>query len=298
MGVGGEAGGDSGTRSSGRRRSEGEPVSRFVGVSWSKGRGQWRGMIMLGGVPTFLGHFDAEDEAALVYDMEAAAYGESSSLANIDALPIDRSAGCSFSCTRTLVSIFLSLFASLSHTHVVPRIQLFCLYHASYLSLCTLLGKPVNFPDTGQAQAVKGKDDAKADGAAAAKPAAKKRPFKKDTPEQVAVKAAKAAREAGRREEERQKRKRHADTVKAERASLKKVAAAAATAAARAALAAKPKQPSKPPGLQSPAPKAARRSSASSSAPASSASGSFGSTPLPACGDDGRRSSRLSSRHG
>jgi hypothetical protein len=32
-------------------------------------------MIMLGGVPTFLGHFDSEDEAALMYDMEAAAYG-------------------------------------------------------------------------------------------------------------------------------------------------------------------------------------------------------------------------------
>jgi len=68
----------SGTRSSGRRQGEGsrdDSSSRFVGVSWSRARGQWRSMIMLGGVPTFLGHFDSEDEAALMYDMEAAAYG-------------------------------------------------------------------------------------------------------------------------------------------------------------------------------------------------------------------------------
>jgi len=74
----GEKGAGSGTRSSGRRQGESsrdEASSRYVGVSWSRARGQWRSMIMLGGVPTFLGHFDSEDEAALMYDMEAAAYG-------------------------------------------------------------------------------------------------------------------------------------------------------------------------------------------------------------------------------
>lgn len=121
--AGGEAGGDSATRSSGRRPgggSQGEPTSRFVGVSWSRARGQWRGMIMLGGVPTFLGHFDAEDEAALVYDAEAEAYGESElspSLARIaSSLPNVPSARFSFSRSRSL-SIVLLCAAHTAYLH-------------------------------------------------------------------------------------------------------------------------------------------------------------------------------------
>ena len=53
-----------------------EPQSRFVGVVWARARKQWRTVVVISGVPSTLGHFDSEDEAALVYDMEASAHGD------------------------------------------------------------------------------------------------------------------------------------------------------------------------------------------------------------------------------
>jgi hypothetical protein len=45
--------------------------SRFKGVSWWKRSGRWQAYIMIDGHQAFLGHFDAEEDAARAYDAEA-----------------------------------------------------------------------------------------------------------------------------------------------------------------------------------------------------------------------------------
>lgn len=49
----------------------------FLGVSWAASRGKWRAQLVIAGVPTLLGFFESETEAALVYDNEAFVHGAS-----------------------------------------------------------------------------------------------------------------------------------------------------------------------------------------------------------------------------